>query len=77
MVERLELLQKFEQFLLQLPDGAYTVEQQAVMAADFASAREAIASMDKCRQEADEERLRLGLDCFTEKRRKSSRNRRH
>ena len=27
-VERLELLQKFEQFLLQLPDGAYTVEQQ-------------------------------------------------
>ena len=76
-VERLELLQKFEQFLLQLPDGAYTVEQKAVMAADIASARDSIAYLEKCQQEAAEERLKLGLACCTTKRQKKSRNRRH
>ena len=77
MVERLELLFKFEQFLQTLPDGAYTAEQQAVMAADISHAKDSIAYLEKCQQEAAEEKLKLGLACCTEKRPKKSRNRRH
>ena len=76
-VERLGLLQRFEQYLLQLPDGAYTAEQRAVLAADIASARDSIAYLEKCRQEAAEEKLKLGLACCAIKRRKYSRTRRH
>ena len=76
-VERLGLLQRFEQYLLQLPDGAYTAEQRAVLAADIASARDSIAYLEKCRQEAAEEKLKLGLACCAPARRKQSRNRDH
>ena len=77
MVERLELLFKFEQFLLKLPDGAYTAEQQAVMVADISHAKDSIAYLEQCRQEAAEEKLKLGLAGFTPKRQKKSRNRNH
>jgi len=77
MVERLELLFKFEQFLLTLPDGAYTAEQRAVMAADISHAKDSIAYLEQCQQEAAEEKLKLGLACFVPKRQKKSRNRSH
>jgi len=76
-VERLELLQRFEQYLLQLPDGAYTAEQRAAMAADIAGARDSLAYLEKCRQEAAEEKLKLGLACCMPTRQKKSRNRDH
>ena len=77
MVERLELLFKFEQFLLTLPDGAYTAEQRAVMAADISHAKDSIAYLEQCQQEAAEEKLKLGLAGFVPKRQKKSRNRNH
>ena len=77
MVERLELLFKFEQFLLTLPDGAYTAEQRAVMVADISHAKDSIAYLEQCQQEAAEEKLKLGLAGFTPKRQKKSRNRNH
>ena len=77
MVEWLELLQRFEQYLLQLPDGAYTAEQQAVMAADIFNAKDSIAYLEQCQQEAAEEKLKLGLAGFVPKRQKKSRNRNH
>ncbi len=76
LVERLEILQKFEKFLLQLPEGAYTVEQQAVMAEDFSIARAEIAILDNWRQAAEEKRLMEELNRVTEKQQKSSRKRR-
>ena len=77
MVERLELLFKFEQFLLTLPDGAYTAEQRAVMAADISHAKDSISYLEQCQQEAAEEKLKLGLSGFVPKRQKKSRNRNH
>ena len=77
LVERLALLQKFEKFLLQLPEGAYNVDQQQVMAADFAIVRAEIAVLDQYRLEAEMKRLVLELEEVGEKRRKSSRKRRN
>ena len=77
MVERLELLFKFEQFLLTLPDGAYTAEQRAVMVTDISHAKDSIAYLEQCQQEAAEEKLKLGLSGFVPKRQKKSRNRNH
>ena len=77
MVERLDLLFKFEQFLLTLPDGAYTAEQRAVMATDISHAKDSIAYLEKCQREAAAEKLKLGLDCCKLTRRKKSRNRNH
>ena len=77
MLDRLELLQRFEQYLLQLPDGAYTAEQQEVMAEDLAHARDSLAYLEKCQREAAKEKLKLGLDGCTPARRKPSRNRSH
>ena len=77
MVEKLELLFKFEQFLLTFPDGAYPVEQQAVMAADISHAKDSIAYLEQCQQETAEERLKLGLSGFVPTRQKKSRNRNH
>ena len=39
MVERLELLQRFEQYLLQLPAAEYTEQQKKVMATDIDAAQ--------------------------------------
>ena len=77
MLDRLELLQRFEQFLLQLPDGAYTAEQQEVMAEDMASARASLAYLEKCQREAAEGKLVIGIPGCTPARRKKSRNRGH
>ena len=77
MEKRLALLIRFERFLQQLSAGEFTAELQAVMTADIASARDSIAYLEKCQQEAAEERLKLGLACCTEKRQKKSRNRNH
>ena len=77
MEKRLALLIRFEQFLQQLPAGEFTVEQQAVMTEDIASARGSLAYLEKCRQEAADEKLKLGVNCCAVKRRKSSRNRSH
>ena len=77
MEERLALLYRFEQFLQQLPAAEYTAELQALMTADIASARDSIAYLKKCQQEATEEKLKLGLACCAIKRRKYSRTRRH
>ena len=77
MEERLALLYRFEQFLQQLPAGEFTAELQALMTADIASARDSIAYLKKCQQEATEEKLKLGLACCAIKRRKYSRTRRH
>ena len=76
MEERLGLLYRFEQFLQQLPAAEYT-EQQAVMAADISHAKDSIAYLEQCQQEAAEERLKLGLAGFVPKRQKKSRNRNH
>ena len=77
MVERLGLLFKFEQFLLTLPEEAYTAEQRAVMAADISHAKDSIAYVEQCQQETAEERLKLGLSGFVPTRQKKSRNRNH
>ena len=75
MEQRLALLIRFEQFLQQLPAGEFTAEQQAVMTTDIASTRDSLAYLEKCRQEAADEKLKLGVICCAVKRRKSSRNR--
>ena len=77
MEQRVALLIRFEQFLQQLPAGEFTAEQQAVMTEDIASTRDSLAYLEKCRQEAADEKLKLGVDCCAVKRRKSSRNRNH
>jgi len=51
--------------------------QWAVMAADIAAARDSLAYLEQCQQEAAEENLKLGLAGFTPKRQKKSRNRNH
>ena len=75
MEQRLALLIRFEQFLQQLPAGEFTAEQQAVLTEDIASTRGSLAYLEKCRQEAADEKLKLGVNCCAVKRRKSSRNR--
>ena len=75
MEQRLALLIRFEQFLQQLPAGEFTAEQQAVMTEDIASTRGSLAYLEKCWQEAADEKLKLGVNGCTVKRRKSSRNR--
>ena len=77
MEQRVALLIRFEQFLQQLPAGKFTAEQQAVMTTDIASTRDSLAYLEKCRQEAADEKLKLGVNCCAVKRRKSSRNRSH
>ena len=75
MEQRLALLIRFEQFLQQLPAGEFTAEQQAVMTTDIASTRDSLAYLEKCRQEAADEKLKLGVNCCVARRRKASRNR--
>ena len=50
-------------------------EQQAVLTEDISSARGSLAYLEKCRQEAADEKLKLGPACCVAKQRKSSRNR--
>ena len=77
MEQRLALQIRFEQFLQQLPAGEFTAEQQAVLTEDISSARGSLAYLEKCRQEAADEKLKLGPACCVAKQRKSSRNRSH
>ena len=75
MEQRLALMIRFEQFLQQLPAEEFTAEQQAVLTEDISSARCSLAYLEKCRQEAADEKLKLGVNCCAVRRRKSSRNR--
>ena len=59
--ENLELLLRFEQFLQQLPADEYPVRQQTLLAEQFAHTRNSIAYLEKCQQEAAEERQRMGF----------------
>ena len=77
MEQRLALQIRFEQFLQQLPAGEFPAEQQAVLKEDISSAQGSLAYLEKCRQEAADEKLKLGSACCAVKRRKSSRNRSH
>ena len=75
MEQRLALLIRFEKFLQQLPAGEFTAEQQAVLTEDISSARGSLAYLEKSRQEAADEKLKLGPACCVAKQRKSSQNR--